>query len=44
VTDKGLKHLAGLKKLWKLELISTKVTDNGKADLKKALPKLKILD
>jgi hypothetical protein len=44
VTDRGLKHLAGLKQLRKLYLGATKVTDNGKADLKKALPKLEILD
>ena len=44
VTDKGLKHLAGLKQLRELILSGTKVTGKGKADLKKALPKLKIID
>ena len=43
VTDAGLKHLAGLKQLRKLDLTGTKVTDKGKADLKKALPNLKIM-
>ena len=43
VTDAGLKELTGLKQLRKLDLISTKVTGKGKADLKKALPKLVII-
>jgi hypothetical protein len=34
--------LAGLKQLRKLYLGATKVTDNGKAELKKALPNLEI--
>jgi Leucine-rich repeat (LRR) protein len=42
VTDAGLKHLAGLKQLKMLDLRGTKVTGKGKADLKKALPKLQI--
>jgi hypothetical protein len=40
VTDAGLNHLAGLKELQELHLRDTKVTGKGKADLKKALPKL----
>ena len=44
VTNAGLKHLSGLKNLRGLALIGTKVTGKGKADLKKALPKLKIID
>jgi hypothetical protein len=42
VTDAGLEHLAGLKQLQMLYLNSTGVTDRGVADLKKALPNLKI--
>jgi hypothetical protein len=42
VTDKGLKHLAGLKQLQWVGLEDTKVTGKGKADLKEALPKLQI--
>ena len=42
VTDAGLKHLVGLKQLQVLILDGTKVTAKGKADLKKALPNLKI--
>jgi Leucine-rich repeat (LRR) protein len=44
VTDAGLKHLAGLKQLRELGLNGTKVTDKGKADLKKALPRLTIIE
>jgi hypothetical protein len=44
LTDAGLKELAGFKQLRKLYLSGTEVTDKGKADLKKSLPKLKILD
>jgi hypothetical protein len=43
VTDAGLKHLAGVKQLLSLDLRATQVTDKGKADLKKALPKLQIM-
>jgi hypothetical protein len=43
VTDAGLKHLAGLKQLQELSVGGTRVTDAGKGDLKKALPKLKIM-
>jgi internalin A len=42
VTDAGLKHLTGLRRLTGLRLYGTKVTDDGAADLKAALPKLKI--
>ena len=42
VTDAGLKHVAGLKQLRELYLFRTKVTAKGKADLKKALPRLTI--
>jgi hypothetical protein len=44
VTDAGLKHLAGLKQLKTFNLSKTKVTAKGIADLKKALPKLEIID
>jgi hypothetical protein len=44
VTDAGLKHLAGLKSLQDLYLASTKVTAKGVVELKKPLPKLKIVD
>jgi hypothetical protein len=40
MTDAGLKPLAGLKQLRDLDLSDTKLTRKGKADLKKALPKL----
>jgi hypothetical protein len=40
VTDAGLRHLAGLKTLAGLRLYRTKVTDDGVAELKKALPRL----
>jgi hypothetical protein len=40
VTDAGLRHLAGLKTLASLRLYETKVTDDGVAELKKALPRL----
>ncbi len=40
VTDAGLRHLAGLRKLVGLRLYGTKVTDDGVAELKKALPRL----
>jgi hypothetical protein len=42
VTDAGLKHLAGLRQLRRLDLPVTRVTDEGIADLKQALPKLEI--
>jgi Leucine-rich repeat (LRR) protein len=44
VTDAGLKHLAGLKQLKELSLGRTQVTSKGKANLKKALPKLEIIE
>jgi internalin A len=44
VTDAGLKELAGLKSLQSLVLVGTKVTPTGVAELRKALPKLLILE
>ena len=44
VEDKMLSELAGLKKLEILELRSTSVTKGGIAKLKKALPKLRVLN
>jgi hypothetical protein len=38
VTDAGLKELAGLKSLQRLDLRFTRVTYNGVAELLKALP------
>jgi hypothetical protein len=43
ITDAGLGHLARVKELGQLSLDGTCVTAKGIADLKKALPKLKIL-
>lgn len=40
LTDAALKHLAGLRRLTGLRLYKTKVTDDGAAELKAALPKL----
>jgi internalin A len=40
VTDAGLKHLTGLQRLTGLRLYKTKVTNDGAAELKAALPKL----
>ena len=42
VTDAGLKELKHLKQLTSLYLGITKVTDDGVADLQKALPDCKI--
>ena len=42
ITDAGLKDLAKLKKLEQLMLLDTKITDEGAAELKKALPKLEL--
>ena len=42
VTDSGLRHLIGLRKLAGLRLYETKVTDDGVAELKKALPRLSV--
>jgi len=43
VTDAGLKELAGLKSLQKLDLRRTQVTDAGLKELQKALPACQIL-
>jgi hypothetical protein len=44
VTDAGLKELAALKNLAKLDLsAANKVTDKGVKELQKALPKCKII-
>jgi hypothetical protein len=42
VTDAGLKHLTGLRRLAGLRLYETKVTDDGVAELKRSLPKLTV--
>lgn len=42
VTDAGLKHLEGLTTLKRLSLVQTDVTENGIAELKRALPGLNI--
>ena len=42
VTDAGLKELKHLKQLTRLDLGQTKVTDDGVADLQKALPGCRI--
>lgn len=42
VTDAGLKELVTLEGLKELDLVGTKVTDAGVADLQKALPNCKI--
>jgi hypothetical protein len=41
VTDTGLKELAKLKRLTTLKLHDTKVTEAGRAELRKALPNLR---
>jgi hypothetical protein len=43
VTDAGLEHLKGLTKLERLLLEQTQVTDDSIADLKRALPDLKVV-
>ena len=43
VTDAGLKELAPLKGLTKLDVRDTRVTDAGAMELKKALPECKII-
>ena len=43
VTDAGLKELAALKGLQTLNLVLTKVTAAGVAELQKALPDCKII-
>jgi hypothetical protein len=43
ITDAGLKHLATLPKLKKLEIKGCKVTAEGVADLVKALPGLEVV-
>ena len=42
MTDAGLEHLKGLRKLQKLNLEETKVTSTGVNELTKALPNLKV--
>lgn len=42
ITDKGLKHLQGVKTLVLVGLENTKVTDKGVAELRKALPRATI--
>jgi hypothetical protein len=41
-TDADVALLAGLRKLWELDLCGRPVTDAGVADLKRALPNLKV--
>jgi hypothetical protein len=43
VTDAGLEHLKRFTKLELLWLIRTRVTDEGVADLQRALPGLRIV-
>jgi hypothetical protein len=43
VTDAGLAHLKALTNLTQLSLDGTQVTDAGVADLRKALPKCKVI-
>jgi Ran GTPase-activating protein (RanGAP) involved in mRNA processing and transport len=43
VTDAGLKELASLKNLSKLDLSDTQVTDEGLKELQKALPNCRII-
>jgi tetratricopeptide (TPR) repeat protein len=42
VTDAGLKHLKGLRRLQHLGLVRTQITNNGVAELKRALPNIEI--
>jgi hypothetical protein len=43
ISDEGLEHLKGFPNLEELELHGTQVTDAGIADLRKALPNVRIL-
>ncbi|MGC3971259.1 MAG: hypothetical protein QM775_29130 [Pirellulales bacterium] len=43
ITDAGLKHLVGLKKLEELEVRGTAVSDEGLHRLRKALPTLRVI-
>jgi hypothetical protein len=43
ITDAGLKELTKLKQLVLLGLVDTKVTKAGMAELRKALPKCRII-
>jgi len=43
LTDEGIKHLAGLTNLEWLDLRRTKASAAGVAELKKALPKCKVM-
>jgi Leucine-rich repeat (LRR) protein len=43
VTDDGLKRLSGLRNLRELELIGTKVTAAGTAELRRALPECNVM-
>jgi hypothetical protein len=43
VTDEGLERLAGLKRLGRLRLDKTKVTDKGVKRLEEALPLCRIV-
>ena len=42
ISDEGLTHFQGLSNLRKLKLLNTQVTDDGVAELQKALPDCKI--
>jgi internalin A len=44
ITDEGLKELSGLTSLTTLDLSYSRVTEDGLMQLKKTLPKVKILE
>jgi hypothetical protein len=43
VTDAGIENILGLKKLTRLEVTNTQVTDEGADKLRKALPDCEVL-
>jgi hypothetical protein len=44
VTDEGLSYLVDLKRLQRLNLVRTRVTERGVEELRRAIPGLKIID
>jgi hypothetical protein len=44
VTDEGLSHLVDLRRLQRLSLVRTRVTERGVEELRRAIPGLKIID